>query len=61
MPNDPFVETNGATLGKPGISNIQLLSRNNKGLQVGLKTGKADDSKTGFELFCYKIVRGGLS
>ncbi len=25
----------------------------------GLKTGKADDSKTGFELFCYRIARGG--
>jgi DNA polymerase III delta subunit len=32
-----------------------------KEYDVGLKTGKADDSKTGFQLFCYRIARGGLS
>jgi DNA polymerase III delta subunit len=32
-----------------------------KEYDTGLKTGKADDSKTGFQLFCYRIVRGGLS
>jgi len=32
-----------------------------KEYDTGLKTGKADDSKTGFELFCYRIVKGGLS
>jgi DNA polymerase III delta subunit len=28
-----------------------------KEYDTGLKTGKADDSKTGFQLFCYRIVR----
>jgi DNA polymerase III delta subunit len=32
-----------------------------KDYDTGLKTGRADDSKTGFELFCYRIVRDGLS
>jgi DNA polymerase III delta subunit len=32
-----------------------------KDYDAGLKTGRADDSKTGFELVCYSIVRGVLS
>jgi DNA polymerase III delta subunit len=30
-----------------------------KEYDTGLKTGKVDDSKTGFQLFCYRIVKGG--
>jgi DNA polymerase III delta subunit len=32
-----------------------------KEYDTGLKTGKADGSKTGFQLFCYRIVKGELS
>jgi DNA polymerase III delta subunit len=28
-----------------------------KEYDTGMKTGKADDSKTGFQLFCYRIIR----
>jgi DNA polymerase III delta subunit len=32
-----------------------------KEYDTGLKTGRVDDSKTGFELFCYRLVKGELS
>jgi DNA polymerase-3 subunit delta len=32
-----------------------------KEYDTGLKSGKADNSKTGFQLFCYRLVKGGLS